>query len=513
MRSYVVYILALITGGIGVFAYSPFDIWIIAYISLCGLIWIAKNPHKKTALIGSFFWGLAYFSIGINWLNVSIHQFGGTPIFISYALVILLSAYLSLYPLLFTYIIQKFKINNLALIPSVWIITEYLRGTIFTGFPWLQFGYTQIDSPFNGIAPIFGVEGLTFFTVWVSAVLLQLCTSIISNPKTHPIILTHIVILFLVVTSAYFSSSIKFTEENQQKSTKVTLLQGNIAQQLKWDPEYFFNTMDIYQRLIANSLGKTDIIILPEAAFPTTENNIQPFLTGLQEAAEKSNTEIIIGSIYHNTTTNKLFNSMINIGKQDLPYNLTTENRYIKHHLVPFGEYVPIETILRPLGNVFNLPMSNFQSGSEIQPHFLAKNFKFTPAICYEIIFGKQLQENITKDSDFILTLSNDAWFGDSIGPWQHLQMARMRALELGKPVIRATNTGITAFINAQGKIISQAPQFIETSLTHEIFTTKGKTPYSVLGNIPLYLLIVIWIIQHIIGIYVTRKLHRINLS
>ncbi|MFZ7157198.1 nitrilase-related carbon-nitrogen hydrolase, partial [Avibacterium avium] len=158
---------------------------------------------------------------------------------------------------------------------------------------------------------------------------------------------------------------------------------------------------------------------------------------------------------------------------------------------------------------VFNLPMSAFQSGEEIQPPFIAKQHKFTPAICYEIIFGAQVQKNLHAETDFLLTLSNDAWFGNSIGPWQHLQMARMRALELGKPEIRATNTGITAFIDAKGQVIAQAPQFVETTLTQRIAPTVGKTPYAQLGDMPLYLLCFLLVILRGVNLLLWRMMKK----
>ncbi|WP_075321731.1 apolipoprotein N-acyltransferase [Histophilus somni] len=507
MRNYLVYFIAILTGGMGVLAFSPFDLWAIAYLSLAGLIWVAKKSQKKTALLASFLWGLSFFGIGVNWLNVSIYQFGGTPLIVSYLLVILLAGYLALYPVLFTYLVQRFRVQSLAMFPAVWTLTESLRSWVFTGFPWLQFGYTQLDSPFANLAALFGVEGLTFFVMWISAVIFSLISQLIQSKKQWAIIITHSVLLVVMLGLSASTALLKFTQENPQKSLNVTLVQGNIEQQLKWDPDYFYQTLTIYQRLINRSLDDSDLIILPEAALPVLENHIQPYLQTLQQLAQEKGVEVVIGTIYQEESEDKLLNSIVNLGNADEPYHLNTKNRYAKHHLVPFGEYVPLDKILRPLGSVFNLPMSSFASGDFVQKPFLAKNRHFTPAICYEIIFGSQLQQNLTKQSDFILTISNDAWFGDSIGPWQHLQMARMRAIELGRPVIRATNTGITAFIDAQGKIVAQAPQFTETTLRHKIVATEGMTPYAILGTKPLYLLISLLVLFRSLGTLIRKKL------
>ncbi|MCW9698572.1 apolipoprotein N-acyltransferase [Avibacterium sp. 20-129] len=509
MKSQLIYLIALLSGGLGVFAFSPFDFWGLAYLSLLGLLWVAKTAKKSTALCGAFLWGLSFFSFGVNWLHVSIHQFGGSPLWLSYVLVVLLAAYLALFPTLFAYFIQRFKVNNLALYPVLWTFTEFLRGWLFTGFPWLQLGYTQIDSPFSGLAPIFGVQGLTFFVMWVSAVLFSLISHLLQKDKKWLMIASQSVLCLIISGLAMWPSSANYVQEKPEKALTITLVQGNIEQNLKWEPHYLSQTLGIYGRLIAQYLGKTDLIILPEAALPTLENDIQRFLLSLQQATKDTGTQVMIGTIYQDWQKGKLFNSIINLGDPDLPYSEQTHNRYNKHHLVPFGEYVPLENLLRPLGSVFNLPMSAFQSGEEVQKPFLAKQRKFTPAICYEIIFGSQVQKNLNVETDFLLTISNDAWFGNSIGPWQHLQMARMRALEFGKPEIRATNTGITAFINAKGEVIAQAPQFVETTLTQRIAPTVGKTPYAQLGDMPLYFLCFLLMLLRGVNLLLWRILKR----
>lgn len=515
MNKFVIYLIALISGVLGVFAFSPFDYWGLAYVSLLGLIYVAKTPKKSTALFATFLWSMGFFCFGVSWLNVSIHQFGGASLGVSYFLVGLLSAYLALYPMLFTYLVQRFQVKSAVIFAVIWTFTEFLRGWVFTGFPWLQFGYTQIDSPFSGIAPIFGVTGLTFFTVWASAVIFNGVFAL--KEKKIKLLVASVFTLLVVGVLAIYSSSQNYVQEVQGKKTSVTLVQGNIEQNLKWDPAYFYSTLEIYQKHIAENLGKTDIIILPESALPTLENAIVPFFESLDKAARESKTEVMIGTVYQDEKSGKLFNSIIVLGDPDKPYQPETASRYNKHHLVPFGEYVPLEELLRPLNSVFNLPMSAFQSGEAIQKPLVAAKQTFSPAICYEIIFGEQVRQNAyqaTRQGGYLLTISNDAWFGDSIGPWQHLQMARMRALELGQPLIRATNTGISVFINAQGKIEAQSPQFVETTLTHNVSMTTSHTPYARLGNMPLYVLSAVFVLLRALfwGIK-TLLQRRMNLS
>ncbi|MGR6982131.1 apolipoprotein N-acyltransferase [Testudinibacter sp. P27/CKL/0425] len=505
--------LSVLLGTSGVLAFAPFDLWGMAYLSIGGLILLATQSSRKTALYCSYFWALGFFAFGINWIHVSINLFGGVPLLLSYLAVLLLAAYLSLYPLLFTYLIQRFQVQSAVLFAILWTFTEFLRGWVMTGFPWLQFGYSQIDSPFFGLAPLFGVQGLTFFVVWTAALLVSLikCAIQPTANRTSLIISSLLMLSLLGGAAFYIGQKADYRVKNQPEAKELTisLVQGNIEQNLKWDPEYFSKTINIYQSLIAPHLGKSDLIILPEAAIPTLENQVQPLFESWQAAARQSGSELIVGTVYHDSLTDRFHNSVVVLGNPQQPYQLDSENRYNKHHLVPFGEYVPLENLLRPLGSMFNLPMSNFKQGDYLQAPLRAKGLELNTAICYEIILGGQLQQNLTQnsDTDFILTVSNDAWFGDSIGPWQHFQMARMRALENGKTVIRATNTGITAFIDADGSVIAQAPQFVETTLTATLQTEKRITPYTTFGDKPLYILSLLLLGLHILTALFRRKL------
>lgn len=485
-------ILALLLGAIGTFAYSPFDYSFIAFFSAFGLIWAATLTQRKTALWTTFIWAVSYFCVGVNWIHVSMIQFGGVPLIVSYLAVFLLACYLALYPLMFAFIAQRFQIKNPFALASLFTFTEYLRGVVFTGFPWLQFGYSQIDTPFANIAQIFGVEGLTFFVMLIAGYLVLL----VKNEGKAMISSTAIAfVLALACATRLFS----FVETDTEKSPlTVSLVQGNIEQKMKWDPEHFDYTVRTYLNLVTPLLGKSDVVILPESAIPALESQIQPLIRTLQQVASDKDSDIIMGTLYQNNQ-NALFNSAIVLSHES--YQSDKVARYNKHHLVPFGEYVPFGSMLDWMREVFVLPI-NLSQGHFIQSPLEAKNHRFNTAICYEIIFGDQVQKN-QKDAhaDYLLTITNDAWFGTSIGPWQHFQMARMRALELGKPLLRAANTGITAIVNADGSVTDQLPQFEANVLTAQIYPTVSSTPFSQWGNSLIYglsLLILVsgWIIR-----------------
>ena len=475
-------LLTAVLGGIGTLAYSPFDLWGLIYLSAAGLIWAATLPQRKTALWATFAWSLGCFCVGVNWVHVSMTQFGGVPLVVSYIAVFLLACYLAIYNLLFSYIAQQFQIRTPFALAAIFTFTEYLRGVVFTGFPWLQFGYTQIDSPFAGIAPLLGVEGLTFFVMVVSGCLVLLVKK---SAKTTASLATLAVLCGL----AFATKFIPFVQIDKQKQPlNVSLVQGNIEQKMKWDPAHFDYTLQTYQRLISPLLGKSDVIVLPESAIPALETQIYPLLSQLQQVAAEKGSEVIIGTLYQDESE-QLFNSAVVLGKPSQPYNLHNTMRYNKHHLVPFGEYVPFGSVLDWMRDVFILPI-NLSQGEFVQQPLFSKKRKFNMAICYEVIFGHQMQQNQqAQQSDYLLTITNDAWFGASIGPWQHFQMARMRALELGKPLLRAANTGITAVIGAKGEIIEQIPQFEANVLTAQIQPTKGETLFTKTGSWLIYAL------------------------
>ena len=491
--------LCLIAGFCLVFAYAPFSQWYLALTIPSIVFYQINNLSAKKAckLIGLFAFG--WFASGISWVHVSIDQFGGLPLIISIALMLLLCLYLSIFPALAAYLAGRFSLQNklnLWLLPSFWLIAEYLRSVVLTGFPWLSLGYSQIDSPLSSFAPVIGEVGITALVIIINICLVKVFIALKQRTKTQNLIVPSTLLITITFFSYLLSqTSWVTTTSKPSKTTSVALVQANIAQEIKWAPEQEWPTMLKYLDHTRVNYD-ADIIIWPESAIPALEPGVQDYLTTVNSSALLNKTSVITGIINYNFESKEYFNSLIVLGpknaEDELGYSYFHRNRYSKNHLLPIGEFIPFQEWLRPLAPLFNLPMSSFSRGNYKQPNLIANDLHLLPLLCFEIAFPHQLSANLSDETDILLTVSNDAWFGHSHGPHQHMEIARMRALEFGRPLLRATNNGITAVVDHQGRFIDRIPQFEEAVLKAQVPLVEGRTPYSLWPRLTLCLMIFI---------------------
>ncbi len=480
----------LLLGALCTFAFAPFNFWGIIFPCLIFAFYLLLK-HKSSVFWGAWCFGFAYFGAGISWVHVSIADFGGVPLVVSIMLMAMLCAYLALFPaLLFHLLCSKFTSKIIPLIlPLGWLLMEWLRARVLTGFPWLSVAYSQADGPLKHYFPLVGEIGL-------SALMVMACISaaygLISRNR-----LFGSIPLVLLFSCSFVLSTLTWTQTTGDIK-KIAIVQGNIPQSMRWQPELDQTTIDKYMTL-TNQHWDADVIIWPEAAVPRLEMLSEPFLKQLDQLASENNTGLITGIVDYNLDTNVAYNSLIALGidnsENTEPYFYQHKKRFSKHHLLPIGEFVPFESLLRPLAPIFDLPMSSFNRGEYVQENLQAGNVNFVPAICFEIAFPKQIAANINAQSEMIVTVSNDAWFGDSHGPHQHMQIAKVRAMEFGLPVVRATNTGVSGILNHKGETLLLLPQFKDASGVAEVQIVKGRTPYYLFGDAP------IWFICALLGI------------
>ncbi|PTA51060.1 apolipoprotein N-acyltransferase [Shewanella morhuae] len=489
-------ILAFALGASTALSFAPYSIWIIYPFAMAIALWHSRMLSTKASFYYWLSFGFGCFAIGISWVHVSMDVFGGMPLIASVGLMALLALYLALYPALTGLVLSwltktcnnddsddsatKLSLwRNLALFPALWTLTEWARGWVMTGFPWLWAGYSQTQGPLKPLASIIGALGLSFVLAMLAGAL-ALCFV-----KRYKSLLFVLLACVLAVWITPTQSNIHPTGEN----VKVALVQGNIPQSMKWEPDALWPTLLKYMDLSREHLD-ADIIIWPEAAIPAPESMVQEFLDNANKVANLNHTSIITGIISHQN--NKFYNSLIVLGNHNQKqqtgpdYEGDGSNQFKKHHLLPIGEFVPFEALLRPIAPFFNLPMSSFARGEYQQPNLSALGHKIAPAICYEIAFPEQLRDSVNLGTDILLTVSNDAWFGSSNGPLQHMEIAQMRAVELGRPLLRATNNGVTAVVDEHGNITASLPQFETGVLSATIPLVTGQTWFAKIGQTPL---------------------------
>lgn len=479
IKPFLPYFIAFVSGALMIYGFSPFTFGVASITSCTLLLWCLAHRKPKQAFWIGWIYGVGMFGFSTSWIYVSIHDYGNAAPWLATLITGLLVIFLALYPALLGWTLNTFFRSNglircLLAFPALWVVFELMRGWFLTGFPWLFIGYSQIDNHLRAFAPIGGVWAVSWAAVLVAGILYSIIDYFYAAKHNKKLVFSLILSLFVIWGSAYSLRQITWVTPTSH-SLSVSLVQGNIPQLMRWDPRAIGQILRTYETLTGFALN-SDVIIWPEAAIPVPFPVSTPLFQRMASITKAQNSALIAG-VPTQVTPDAYYNSLIGVGNANGIYH--------KSHLVPFGEYVPLERLLRGLIGFFDLPMSSMISGPKHQSPLMAQNYSFAPAICYEIAYPIFVQE-ISRNTDFILTVSNDAWFGKSIGPWQHLQIAQFRALEMGRYVLRATNTGLTAVIDPYGKIQAIAPQFEATVLTSTVVKMAGKTLWGRFGVGPL---------------------------
>ena len=479
---YIAALFCVIAGAATPLSFAPYHLWPIGLgtVAVFALL-ICRVSAPKVAFLLAFAFGLGFFGTGASWVYVSIYYFGSTGLPLAVVLTGLFIAFVALVFALPFYLLPYCKTPYKLTIgfPLIWVFSEWLRTWVFTGFPWLFMGYSHTDTPLIGWAPIGGVLLLSLLAVVTSSAIAAWLEKAFKGSNSVGSTRHRTIVSLLIVSiwiGGYGLKSVSWTTPLDDNIT-VGLVQPNIPQNLRWAPDY---QATIRERLheLSEPLWGNDWVIWSEAAIPSPHSHATEFIADTRSLAEQSDTTVISGVLYEKpfdiTKGQQYFNSVIAIG--------ASEGIYHKQRLVPFGEYVPLESWLRGAIEFFNLPFSVIVPGQPNQQPLKIGEYLLANAICYEIAYPALVAQQAV-NSHVLLTISNDAWFGDSIGPLQHFQMARMRAVEIGRYVIRGTNNGVSAIIAADGTVQQRSDQFVMANLQGHVVPMTGQTPFMFWGN------------------------------
>ena len=469
--------LVLVAGASLTFAFAPFQAWYWAPVPLAVLFVATVSGTVRQGVWRGLLFGLGFFGVGLAWI-VESFKFNAVPypvaVIVTTGLVVLLSGYLAAFGAVTAACFGKkgSQRRGLSFMLSMalgWMLIEWIRGNFFTGFPWMVVGTSQVDGGLSGWLPLLGSYGTSFWVALIGAVLAA-CTV----RRSYRNALLGGSILTLVVLSSAALHGRAWSRASAEPMS-VALVQGNVSQDQKWKPENRTPTLRTYLELTSNHWN-ADLVVWPETAIPGLVERMQPFLRGLETKARHRGTELLVGIPSRDADSGRPLNTVLKLG------GLDSQNRYVKRHLVPFGEYLPLAHWLEPTLAALGIVISNFQGGEDVQPLLRIDGRPVGVSICYEVAFASEIGRALPH-AELLVNVSNDAWFGDTLGPPQHLQLARARAREAGRWLVRATNTGITAVIDPHGRIQAALPQFKAGAVRADVIPQRGVTPYFRIGD------------------------------
>ncbi|MCR9278541.1 MAG: apolipoprotein N-acyltransferase [Pseudomonadaceae bacterium] len=470
-------IAAVVAGGLYSLGFAPFDFWPATLAAMALWFYLLHSQPMRMALWASYAFGIGKYALGVSWIYVSIHDHGGASPALALFMVALFVAFIALFTLihgaLFFFARQRSLLINAWIFALAWLAGEWLQTWVLTGFPWLFAGYTQLATPLAALAPIGGVLLVGSVMAFVAALL---CCLVRSDKRLLSGVQLAAVAVLVLVASA-------FTHTHAGAAFEVALVQGNIDQASKWQRG---NRNRILRRHLdlSDAHWDADLIIWPEAAVTYYLFEAEPIFKELNRRSAEHGTSVLFGiPMVEDSKDGYIFHNTVAAAGD-------ASGRYLKQRLVPFGEYVPLQSLLRGLIEFFDLPMSRMSEGPDGQPALRIGEHRAIAPICYEIAYPDLVADMARQaDVDVLVTVSNDTWFGASAGPAQHLQMARMRAVELGRYLLRATNNGMTAVVAPDGSIVAQMPQFEAGVVRAEYAVMTGQTPFGRWGSQPWVLL------------------------
>ena len=471
---YLPYLVTFFCGLLGPLGFAPFHLPGMALLGIVGFYHALNFYPPKKAFILGLFYGFGFFGFGVSWVIISIHDFGNLNYFISGFATFTFIFYLSLFPALVGYCFTRLKyqhqlINGL-LFSSLFVLSEYTRATLFTGFPWLLIGTSQIDTPLQYVLPILGIYGLTFLGVFSCTVL----SAVLKERSIQRYFYMIGFVLLLIIPGAF--KNLHWTTINT-KPVSIGVVQANLAMRDKWDDSLFWSMLHYYEKHI-NALLGTNLIILPESAIPLPASYLDEYLLNLHHKVREANSSLVLGILQpKDESETYYYNSIISLGR--------AKGTHIKRQLVPFGEYIP-----KPFAAInrwLNLDTPNIAPGKKVQELIKIAKHPIASLICYEIAYPNLLRQQMPA-AEWIISISDDGWFGHSLASYQQQQMAQVLSILTGRFQILANNDGLSSVINNEGHIIDSLPPFSSGILQSEVFSASGITPWIKYSDYPILL-------------------------
>jgi apolipoprotein N-acyltransferase len=474
-----------LAGALSVLGFAPFGFYPIPVVALAVLfVFWTDAATPAVAARSGFAFGLGLFGAGVGWIYVSLHDFGDMTIWLSVFVTLIFTSFLALFPAIAGYVQARATFANRQLVmPVVWVLIEMLRGKIFSGFPWLTLGYAQSDSPLSGYAPVIGVYGVSLVAV--------ICSGLLASLWKKPSV-RNIFLIVMLWGAGSLLREIDWTTPDGAPFT-VSLIQGNIGQDVKFSDTELYHTLAIYNHLLSRNPAK--LIVLPETALPLLRDDIPlNLLDDWREQARHNNGDILTGVFEADKAGD--YNSVIALGMSEKPKmaeklpgksvdakNSFITEHYRKHHLVMFGEFIPFREVFGWLINqVLHIPMGDLARGEQMQAPMKVAGQRIAVNICYEDVFGEEIIRALPS-ATLLVNVTNDAWFGNSYAAAQHNQMSQFRAMETGRMMLRATNTGVTSIIGVKGHVLQALTQHEAAVLRGMAQGYAGTTPYVRWGN------------------------------